>query len=124
MHQSLKIYCNSCLSPSLSSELQTIDTCQAMFLPIGASISLLIMFLFFDSLQVIFAVFTASKCICGVNASGVFVVYSSQLGFALYHIENMSLVDEIFLKVYTQKYLSLELTYLNWMWLNFVQGYH
>ena len=31
-----------------------------MFLPIGASISLLIMFLFFDSLQMVFAVCTAS----------------------------------------------------------------
>lgn len=39
--------------------VQTIDTCQAMFLPIGASISLLIMFLFFDSLQMVFAVCTA-----------------------------------------------------------------
>ncbi|XP_059147153.1 signal peptide peptidase-like 3 isoform X3 [Physella acuta] len=43
----------------LFTELQTLDTCQAMFLPVGASISLLIMFLFFDSLQVVFAVFTA-----------------------------------------------------------------
>lgn len=40
-------------------QMQTLDTCQAMFLPVGASISLLIMFLFFDSLQVIFAIFTA-----------------------------------------------------------------
>ena len=42
--------------------MQTIDACQAMFLPIGASFSLLIMFLFFDSLQMVFAVCTASKC--------------------------------------------------------------
>lgn len=42
-------------------EMQTIDTCQAMFLPVGASASLLIMFLFFDSLQMIFAIFTASE---------------------------------------------------------------
>ncbi|PVD31739.1 hypothetical protein C0Q70_07157 [Pomacea canaliculata] len=41
------------------SQMQTIDTCQAMFLPVGASASLLIMFLFFDSLQMIFAIFTA-----------------------------------------------------------------
>ena len=46
----------SCLSG-----MQTIDACQAMFLPIGASISLLVMFLFFDSLQMVFAVCTASK---------------------------------------------------------------
>ncbi|ELU04053.1 hypothetical protein CAPTEDRAFT_178144 [Capitella teleta] len=39
--------------------MQTIDTCQALFLPIGASISLLVMFLFFDSLQMVFAVCTA-----------------------------------------------------------------
>ncbi|XP_071093005.1 signal peptide peptidase-like 3 isoform X1 [Haliotis cracherodii] len=41
------------------SQMQTIDTCQAMFLPLGASASLLIMFLFFDSLQMVFAIFTA-----------------------------------------------------------------
>ena len=45
----------------LVAAVQTIDTCQAMFLPVGASASLLIMFLFFDSLQMIFAIFTASK---------------------------------------------------------------
>lgn len=41
------------------SQLQTIDSCQAAFLPIGASISLLVMFLFFDSLQMVFAICTA-----------------------------------------------------------------
>ncbi|XP_060584847.1 signal peptide peptidase-like 3 [Ruditapes philippinarum] len=39
--------------------VQTIDTCQAAFLPLGASISLLVMFLFFDSLQMVFAICTA-----------------------------------------------------------------
>lgn len=39
--------------------VQTIDTCQAMFLPIAASVSLLVMFLFFDSLQMVFAICTA-----------------------------------------------------------------
>lgn len=39
--------------------VQTIDACQAAFLPIGASASLLIMFLFFDSLQMVFAICTA-----------------------------------------------------------------
>ena len=42
-------------------DMQTIDTCQAAFLPIGASASLLIMFLFFDSLQMVFAICTAGK---------------------------------------------------------------
>ncbi|XP_063397080.1 signal peptide peptidase-like 3 isoform X1 [Mytilus trossulus] len=41
------------------SNMQTIDTCQAAFLPIGASVSLLIMFFFFDSLQMVFAICTA-----------------------------------------------------------------
>ncbi|CAD5125354.1 DgyrCDS13592 [Dimorphilus gyrociliatus] len=41
------------------SSVQTIDSCQAMLLPIGASISLLVMFLFFDSLQTVFAICTA-----------------------------------------------------------------
>ncbi|KAJ8042735.1 Signal peptide peptidase-like 3 [Holothuria leucospilota] len=36
-----------------------IDTSQAMFLPIGASVSLLVMFFFFDSMQMVFAVCTA-----------------------------------------------------------------
>ncbi|KAK6190955.1 hypothetical protein SNE40_002712 [Patella caerulea] len=40
-------------------QVQTIDSCQAMFLPLGASASLLIMFFFFDSLQMVFAIFTA-----------------------------------------------------------------
>lgn len=39
--------------------VQTIDTCQAAFLPLGASVSLLVMFLFFDSLQMVFAICTA-----------------------------------------------------------------
>ena len=40
--------------------VQTLDVGQALFMPIGASLSLLIMFLFFDSLQLMFAVCTAS----------------------------------------------------------------
>uniref|UniRef100_A0A915KE19 Signal peptide peptidase-like 3 n=1 Tax=Romanomermis culicivorax TaxID=13658 RepID=A0A915KE19_ROMCU len=43
----------------LQSAVQTIDSSQALFLPIGASLSLLIMFFFFDSLQTVFALFTA-----------------------------------------------------------------
>lgn len=39
--------------------MQTIDACQALLMPVGASLSLLIMFLFFDSLQMVFAVCTA-----------------------------------------------------------------
>ena len=40
--------------------VQTLDVGQALFMPIGASLSLLVMFLFFDSLQLMFAVCTAS----------------------------------------------------------------
>jgi len=39
--------------------VQMIDSTQALFLPVGASISLLIMFFFFDSLQTVFALCTA-----------------------------------------------------------------
>lgn len=39
----------------------TLDTMHALCLPLGASISLLIMFFFFDSMQMLFAVCTASK---------------------------------------------------------------
>ena len=39
--------------------MQTIDQTQAILLPIGASVSLLVMFFFFDSLQTVFALCTA-----------------------------------------------------------------
>uniref|UniRef100_A0A8D9AKH9 Signal peptide peptidase-like 3 n=1 Tax=Cacopsylla melanoneura TaxID=428564 RepID=A0A8D9AKH9_9HEMI len=40
-------------------DVQTLDAMQALCLPLGASISLLIMFFFFDSMQMLFAVCTA-----------------------------------------------------------------
>ncbi|XP_018023027.1 signal peptide peptidase-like 3 isoform X2 [Hyalella azteca] len=39
--------------------VQTLDSLQAMCLPLGASVSLLVMFFFFDSMQMLFAVCTA-----------------------------------------------------------------
>lgn len=45
---------------SLSDKFATLDTMHALCLPLGASISLLIMFFFFDSMQLLFAVCTAS----------------------------------------------------------------
>ena len=39
--------------------IQTLDSLQAMCLPLGASISLLVMFFFFDSMQMLFAICTA-----------------------------------------------------------------
>ena len=39
--------------------VQTLDSWQALCLPLGASISLLIMFFFFDSMQMLFAICTA-----------------------------------------------------------------
>ena len=44
---------------SKSSGIQTLDSLQAMCLPLGASISLLVMFFFFDSMQMLFAICTA-----------------------------------------------------------------
>lgn len=41
--------------------IQTIDSTQALFLPIGASVSLLVMFFFFDSVQVVFTICTAGE---------------------------------------------------------------
>lgn len=51
--------------PQTSSEnnVQTLDTMQALCLPLGASVSLLVMFFFFDSMQMLFAICTASKYI-------------------------------------------------------------
>ncbi|XP_039257429.2 signal peptide peptidase-like 3 [Styela clava] len=43
----------------VTSGFQTIDSAQALCLPIGASVSLLIMFFFFDSMQLVFAICTA-----------------------------------------------------------------
>ncbi|KAF4523221.1 hypothetical protein B566_EDAN011759 [Ephemera danica] len=40
-------------------DVQTLDTLQALCLPLGASISLLVMFFFFDSMQMLFAICTA-----------------------------------------------------------------
>lgn len=47
--------------------VQTLDTMQALCLPLGASISLLIMFFFFDSMQMLFAICTASRFIIVLN---------------------------------------------------------
>lgn len=44
-----------------SAGIQTIDSTQALFLPIGASVSLLVMFFFFDSVQVVFTICTAGE---------------------------------------------------------------
>ena len=52
---------NSRLLRCLLPGVQTLDVGQALFMPVGASLSLLIMFLFFDSLQLMFAVCTASR---------------------------------------------------------------
>lgn len=46
-------------SSSSGSGIQTLDSLQAMCLPLGASISLLVMFFFFDSMQMLFASCTA-----------------------------------------------------------------
>ncbi|KAI7694658.1 Signal peptide peptidase-like 3 [Sarcoptes scabiei] len=42
-----------------NNNVQTLDTIQALCLPLGASISLLVMFFFFDSMQMLFAICTA-----------------------------------------------------------------
>ena len=49
----------------------TLDTMHVLCLPLGASVSLLVMFFFFDSMQMLFAICTASKCICWKKISFV-----------------------------------------------------
>lgn len=44
---------------SNENSVQTLDTMQALCLPLGASVSLLVMFFFFDSMQMLFAICTA-----------------------------------------------------------------
>lgn len=56
----LKIFSLWCLCSFTG--IQTIDSTQALFLPIGASVSLLVMFFFFDSVQVVFTICTAGNC--------------------------------------------------------------
>lgn len=51
--------CHHSCNYSANSNVQTLDTMQALCLPLGASVSLLIMFFFFDSMQMLFAVCTA-----------------------------------------------------------------
>ncbi|XP_017776731.1 PREDICTED: signal peptide peptidase-like 3 [Nicrophorus vespilloides] len=46
-------------SPTVESNVHSLDAFQAVCLPLGASVSLLIMFFFFDSMQMLFAVCTA-----------------------------------------------------------------
>lgn len=52
-----------CIVLKLFLDVQTLDTMQALCLPLGASISLLVMFFFFDSMQMLFAICTASKLV-------------------------------------------------------------
>ncbi|XP_026683147.1 signal peptide peptidase-like 3 [Diaphorina citri] len=54
-------------------DVQTLDAMQALCLPLGASISLLIMFFFFDSMQMLFAVCTASKYYILFFIIGIFI---------------------------------------------------
>lgn len=49
------------LNPTQNDNVQTLDTMQALCLPLGASVSLLVMFFFFESMQMLFAICTASK---------------------------------------------------------------
>lgn len=64
---------NCLLNPNTSApgenNVQTLDTVQALCLPLGASISLLVMFFFFDSMQMLFAICTASKCLISLYFS-------------------------------------------------------
>jgi len=50
---------NNTKTEERTSGIQTLDSLQAMCLPLGASISLLVMFFFFDSMQMLFAICTA-----------------------------------------------------------------
>lgn len=72
---------------------QTLDSAQALCLPIGASISLLIMFFFFDSMQVVFAICTAGKIyslFLSPNSGSFAAVDSCQVTNAYFHIYNCS----------------------------------
>ncbi|XP_076369432.1 signal peptide peptidase-like 3 isoform X3 [Tachypleus tridentatus] len=59
MEQEAKQKQNEKIGQNPESNVQTLDTIQALCLPLGASVSLLIMFFFFDSMQMLFAICTA-----------------------------------------------------------------
>ncbi|KAI1285848.1 Signal peptide peptidase-like 3 [Halotydeus destructor] len=59
MEQEAKEKEKDCPNSSSESNVQTLDTVQALCLPLGASVSLLVMFFFFDSMQMLFAICTA-----------------------------------------------------------------
>lgn len=52
-------FCCACVC--VADKFATLDTMHALCLPLGASISLLVMFFFFDSMQMLFAVATAGE---------------------------------------------------------------
>jgi hypothetical protein len=53
--------------------IQTIDSCQALAIPVAASISLLLMFFFFDSIQTAFLICTSSKIITIIIINKIFI---------------------------------------------------
>lgn len=55
------IFPSSLSTIQVDSGFATLDATHALCLPLGASISLLVMFFFFDSMQMLFTVCTASK---------------------------------------------------------------
>ena len=55
------LFCLSVFFLLICLGFQTINTAQAVFLPVGASFSLLVMFFFFDTLQFFFALCTAGE---------------------------------------------------------------
>ena len=60
---------------SAGGSVQTLDTMHALCLPLGASISLLVMFFFFDSMQMLFAICTASKLISLKSLPSHFLIF-------------------------------------------------
>lgn len=74
-----------CLVFSLSG-IQTIDSTQALFLPIGASVSLLVMFFFFDSVQVVFTICTAGKLASSILKGKNYILMIVQILWCKYYL--------------------------------------
>lgn len=74
-----------CLVFSLSG-IQTIDSTQALFLPIGASVSLLVMFFFFDSVQVVFTICTAGKLASSILKRKIIFLIIVQILWCKYYL--------------------------------------
>ena len=77
-----------------ATQSHVIETMHAVALPLGASLSLIIMFFFFDSLQTVFIICTASTCSTAARPQNVTRLRSSLVHHGLRLSSNTVLPDD------------------------------